>query len=211
MTLYVVRHAESEANERDILASRKDFPLSGTGARQAVHVAAAFMKDHAPEMIITSPLIRAKQTGDAFVSQGIINDHPPQFMTIREELTEQELGRYAGMTYKELETAEGYEHDRTKRWDWVPEGGGESYSMVADRLVPFFEWLDRQQKPKEILVVTHAVTMRMIRAHLEMSLPDYPQEIARNGEVWKIEYRGFGNPHEIESLIYDDSVPERRA
>ena len=82
--------------------------------------------------------------------------------------------------------------------------------MIANRVRPFFSWLDGRSE-QEILVVSHAVTMRLIRAHLEMTLPEYPLPIARNGEVWKLSYQGLGTRHEIESLIYEDTVPEHRA
>ena len=210
MNLYIVRHAESEANEKEILASRLPFPLSETGRRQAAVIARAFLADHRPDLVVCSPLVRSRQTAEYFVSEAASAGYGSTPMVEREEITEQQLGRYAGMSYREIESAEGYVHDRGARWDWVPEGGGESYRMIADRVTPFFAWLD-DRKEKEILVVSHAVTMRLIRAHLEMTLPEYPLPIAKNGEVWKLTYRGLGNRHEIESLIYEDTVPERRA
>ena len=205
MTLCIVRHAESEANERDILASRMDFPLSAAGEQQARTVAEAFCANHAPELIVCSPLKRARQTAEIF---GLAAGEPP--LLVREEITEVHLGRYSGMTYAELERAEGYVHDKSARWDWVPDGGGESYRMIAERVKPFFEWLNGREEG-EILVVCHAVTMRLLRAHLEDSLPEYPASIARNGEVWKLDYRGLGRRHAIESLVYEDALPERRA
>lgn len=209
MTLYFVRHAESEANEKEILGSRMPFPLSETGRTQAAAVAESFLADHSPDMVVCSPLIRARQTAEAF-TEAIAARGFSIPLVEREEITEQQLGRYAGLSYKELETAEGYVHDRGARWDWVPEGGGESYAMIAERLKPFFNWLDSREED-EILVVTHAVTMRLIRACLENSLPEYPLPIAKNGEVWKLDYKGLGARHEIESLIYEDLVPEHRA
>jgi broad specificity phosphatase PhoE len=89
------------------------------------------------------------------------------------------------------------------RWEWVPEGGGESYKTVADRVRVFFEWLQQSTISDEdtILVVTHAVTMRMIRALLENTIPSYPESIAANGEIWRTRYKGLGITHEIESLL----------
>ena len=214
MILYVVRHAESEANEKEILGSRMPFSLSEKGRQQAAIIAESFIKDHSPQLVVCSPLIRARETAEAFVSEIRRMESPGKLsdplLVEREEITEQQLGRYAGMSYSEIESAEGYVHDRAARWDWIPEGGGESYQMIAERVKPFFTWLDSRSE-KEILVVSHAVTMRLIRAHLEMTLPEYPLPIARNGEIWKLEYRGYGHKHEIESLIYEDVVPERRA
>ena len=205
MILYVVRHAESEANAKNILAGRLDYPLSKAGESQAKTVAAAFCADHAPQVIVCSPLKRARQTAEVF---GMAAGGPP--LVVREEITEAHLGCYSGLTYTQLESTEGYVHDRAARWDWVPDGGGESYAMIAERVKPFFAWLDARPE-KKILVVCHAVTMRLIRAHLEDTLPEYPLSIAKNGEVWKLAYEGLGRKHAIESLIYEDVVPKRRA
>ncbi len=213
-TLYFVRHAESQANEQNLLASRRDFPLSAAGERQAAQVADAFMMlvgDDKPQLVVSSPLLRARQTAAAFIkaaSAGTDSGSLP--LIIRDELVEQELGIYSGLAYEELEDAPGYVHERSRRWDWVPDGGGESYSMIAERVKPFFAWLDKRYEDS-ILVVSHAVTMRLVRGHLENTLPSYPLEIARNGEIWKIEYSSLGTAHFIESLYFGDPVPERRA
>jgi broad specificity phosphatase PhoE len=95
-------------------------------------------------------------------------------------------------------------HDRSKRWRWIPEGGGESYEMIANRLVPFFQSLESLEGDS-ILFVTHAVTLRLIKATLEQTLPDYPLNIAKNGEIWKVEFTGLGNIHEIDSIFLGGS------
>jgi broad specificity phosphatase PhoE len=95
-------------------------------------------------------------------------------------------------------------HDRTQRWNWVPAGGGESYEMIAERLEPFFRELETMEDSR-IFFVTHAVTMRLIKAHLEQTLPEYPREIARNGEIWKIQFTGLGDHHDVESIFLGDA------
>ena len=112
---------------------------------------------------------------------------------------------FAGLTYAELDERPDYMHDRTQRWTWVPEGGGESYEMIARRLEPFFQSLEKLDG-ESILVVTHAVTMRLIRAILEQTLPEYPSEIAKNGEIWKVQLAGLGNLHQVESLFLGDAA-----
>ncbi len=37
-TIYFIRHAQSEANLKDILASRQDFPLTEKGRQQGRHL-----------------------------------------------------------------------------------------------------------------------------------------------------------------------------
>ncbi|MBN2627119.1 MAG: histidine phosphatase family protein [Spirochaetales bacterium] len=186
MKLYFMRHGESEANSLDILASRKDFALTERGKKDAEEISREFPDRVGPLTgIISSPLKRARQTAEPFCRL------TRREAEIIEAVTEQELGDFAGMTYAEIENAPGYETDRTKRWEWVPRGGGESYAMIAERIKPFFKDMEERNlkdSSQALLVVTHAVTLRLIRAFLEKTLPHYPREIAHNGEIWEVDY-----------------------
>ncbi|HPR82239.1 MAG TPA: histidine phosphatase family protein [Pontiellaceae bacterium] len=198
-TLYFMRHARSEANLKDILASRLDFPLTEEGLRDAEAIAREFAAVASVDRIVSSPLIRARQTARPFAEACGLT------VQTDERLTEQHLGIFSGLTYAELDTRPDYMHDRAQRWTWVPAGGGESYQMIADRLRPFFLDLE-SMTGSSILFVTHAVTMRLIRATLEQTLPEYPQTIAKNGEIWKVSYTQYGAPHRVESIFLGGSA-----
>ena len=198
-TIYFIRHAQSEANRKDILASRQAFPLTEQGRQDPAAIAAEFPKIASLDRIVCSPLIRAQQTAAPIAAAFGLD------VETDERIIEQELGVFAGLTYAELDERPDYMHDRTQRWTWVPEGGGESYEMIARRLEPFFQSLEKLDG-ESILVVTHAVTMRLIRAILEQTLPEYPSEIAKNGEIWKVQLAGLGNLHQVESLFLGDAA-----
>jgi broad specificity phosphatase PhoE len=108
------------------------------------------------------------------------------------------------MTYAELIDRPDYMHECSRRWKWIPEGGGESYEMIASRLEPFFQSLESLAGDC-ILSVTHAVTLRMVKAILEQTLPDYPSEIAKNCEIWKVQFAGLGNICDVESIYLGGS------
>lgn len=196
--LYFMRHAESEANISDILASQLDFPLTEKGKLDAIQIAKEVLQAHSIDHIITSPLMRAKQTAEPFEKlSGLIAE-----TDIR--VIEQDLGKYAGKTYAQLNHEVDYCHDRSLRWKWIPEGKGESYEMIAERLKPFFDEMFRCEN-KHILIITHAVTMRMIKSILLNILPDYPSDIAHNGEIWEVKLERKQDIHEIKSHFYGDS------
>ncbi|MDZ8117351.1 histidine phosphatase family protein [Pontiella agarivorans] len=199
MTVYFIRHAQSEANLKDILASRRDFPLTEKGRADAQAIAAEFREIAELDRVVSSPLLRAQQTAEPIAKAFGLK------VETDERIIEQELGVFSGMTYAQLDERPDYEHERSKRWNWVPAGGGESYEMIAERLEPFFRSLEK--KPEErVLFVTHAVTMRLIKAHLEQTLPQYPNPIAKNGEIWKTEFTGLGKKHEVESIFLGGSA-----
>jgi len=197
-TIYFMRHAQSEANLKDILASRQDFPLTQKGQQEAAVIASEFKDIAQLDRIFCSPLTRAQQTAQPIAEAFGLD------VEIDERLTEQDLGVFSGMTYAELDDRPDYMHERSRRWKWIPEGGGESYEMIANRLKPFFQSLESLEGDCS-LFVTHAVTLRMVKAILEQTLPDYPREIAKNGEIWQVQFAGLGNIYNVESIYLGGS------
>lgn len=206
--LYLIRHAESVANADNLLAGRIDYPLSATGKLDASAIAAEFAAAIDVDLIWCSPLLRAQQTAAPF----IVACNAP--LRIDERIQEQHMGRFSGKSYPEVESDAGYCHDRTARWDWVPEGGGESYRMIAERVESFLGDLRAQcdqEKLQNVLIVTHAVTLRLFRACLEATLPRYPKRIAGNGEVWSAELTPAGTPSPIKVIELSHGSRAHRA
>lgn len=195
MKIHIIRHTESEANTKGILAGQLDYPLSEKGKQDAKEIASWYTSRFKPEIIYCSPLLRAKQTAFPFrVAEAI-----PLIEDVR--LMEHNLGIYQGKTYEEAELDPTYQKDRLKRWDWhIPKG--ESYKDIAKRLRLFFIDLDPQGP--DTLIVTHAVAMRLMRGLFENTLPVYPEQIPDNGEIWELNFQGVGVKHEIRSLFIDN-------
>jgi len=198
-TLYMIRHAESEANRDRIMASRLPFPLTEAGEADAKLIASELKSIVSIDKIVTSPLLRARQTADCFAEAYGVEPE------VDERISEQELGKFAGMTYDEVKEQQDYETETQKRWDWVFEGG-ESYKMIADRVKSFFEDLEKESENQNILIVTHAVTFRLIKAVLENTLPTYPSQFPNNGEIWKVPFSELGKSHDIESILLGNSA-----
>ncbi len=199
-TLFFMRHAESVANRKRILASQTDVSLTPEGMQGAYDIAREFLKDITLDSIFVSPQLRACQTASPFEQMA------DKKAEIDKAIAEQHLGRFTGMSYDDVKLDPAYEKDVKNRWNWIPEGGGESYKMLASRIIPFFNRFDSADKKSNIFIVTHAVTLRIIKALLEDTLPIYPEKIANNGEIWQVEYRGLGSKHMVKSLFYGNSA-----
>lgn len=207
-TLFLIRHAESVANAANLLAGRKDFPLTATGKSDAAALADGFASSRTVDAIWCSPLLRAQQTAAPFV---LACDAP---LRLDERLQEQHLGRFSGLSYPEVEADPAYCRQRNARWDWVPDGGGESYRMIADRVESFLQELREHcvsEQLQQVLLVTHAVTLRLFRACLENTLPRYPETIAGNGEVWSALLTPDGVPSVVETVGLSCGVRVSRA
>lgn len=193
-TLYIIRHAQSEANVLNLLAGQQDYALSPQGHEDAAQIAAQFCAQHSIDRIICSPLLRARQTAQPFAD--LLNKD----IELDARIMEQNMGRFSGMSYAQAEADAAYETDRLARWQWVPEGGGESYAMLAERTHDFLN--DLLSAQGHILVVTHAVTMRLLRANIEHTLPLYPEKIAANGEIWQVPLCQLDQPNALKSLHF---------
>lgn len=202
--LFIMRHCESEANAHDLLASQLDFELSDRGRADAHAIAAAFGSQFAPDAVMSSPLLRARQTAEAVAARSGVP------VTTCPQIIEQDLGVFAGLSYAEIGRRSDYEHDRTKRWHWVPDGG-ESYCDIYARVCRFFLSTVLTSPHRSILIVTHAVTMRLIRAFLENTAPAYPSPIAGNGEIWDATFQAPGSACAIRELqlLSDPRGPAR--
>lgn len=207
-TLFLIRHAESVANAANLLAGRKDFPLTAGGKRDAAALAEDFASSRTVDAIWCSPLLRAQQTAAPFV---LACDAA---LRLDDRLQEQDLGRFSGLSYPEVEADPAYCRQRNARWDWVPDGGGESYRMIADRVQSFLRELRERcasEQLQQVLLVTHAVTLRLFRACLENTLPQYPEAIAGNGEVWSALLTPHGEATTVETIPLDHLVRTHRA
>ena len=65
MTIYLVRHGETDWNARRIVQGVTDIPLNETGLAQAA-AARELMKDVPIDIIYSSPLVRAYRTAAFF-------------------------------------------------------------------------------------------------------------------------------------------------
>ena len=87
--IYIIRHGQTEMNNRKALQGRSDLPLNGIGLAQAEETGLKFMKsgirfDH----VFTSPLVRAVKTAEL-----IAPDVEPR---VDERLIEMDYGPYEG-------------------------------------------------------------------------------------------------------------------
>jgi len=193
--IHIMRHAQSEANIKEILAGQLDYPLTEKGKEDARQIAQWYNSHYQPSVIYCSPLLRAKQTAMPFHTSDAIP------FILDERLKEQNLGIFQGKTYSQVEQDPTYQMEKTKRWDWNIIDG-ESYHDIAKRIESFFSSIDMAHP--DFLIVTHAVAMRLMRGVLEHTLPVYPGDLAKNGEIWELEFKGVGHKHSITSLFAQD-------
>jgi broad specificity phosphatase PhoE len=157
-TVLLIRHPESDWNQRGIYQGRKDIPLSPLGRAQAQLVAAR-LRDERLHGVICSPLQRARALAHA------IADHHSLHPTPDERLTEISHGEWEGLSRDEVKTQFP---DQYQTWLDRPHAvsfpGGESLQDVHTRSVPPIAQLLARPETGTWVVVTHDTVARLVLA-----------------------------------------------
>ncbi|WP_420848057.1 histidine phosphatase family protein, partial [Neobacillus citreus] len=94
----IVRHGETEWNAIGRLQGRSDIPLNAKGIKQAEE-SGEYLKNSQWDVIITSPLQRAKKTAE------IIKTYINVPLVVMDDFKEKSFGDAEGMTIEEIRTA----------------------------------------------------------------------------------------------------------
>ena len=172
-TLVLVRHGQSDWNEKNLFTGWADPDLTERGIQEA-HTAAAALKAKGIRFdeAFTSELVRAQHTLDIILDDLGQTDIP---VTRDKALNERDYGDLVGMNKDEARRKWGEEqvHIWRRSYDTRPPGG-ESLKDTAERAVPYFEQhiLPKVEKGENVLVSAHGNSLRAIIMWLEKLSPE---------------------------------------
>jgi 2,3-bisphosphoglycerate-dependent phosphoglycerate mutase len=190
--LILVRHGESEWNEKGLWTGLTDIGLSEKGKEESRN-AGEKLKSFPIDLAYTSVLLRAKQTLDEI--RTILNLDLPIFESAA--LNERDYGIYTGKNKWEIQKEVGNgEFQKIRRgWD-VPIKNGESLKDVYNRAVPYYtaEILPKLKDRKNVLIVAHGNSLRALVKYLENISDGHIEnlEIA-TGEIYTYKLDTNGN------------------
>ena len=159
--LGLLRHGQTDWNINFLLQGVTDIPMNQTGIEQ-VKLAAQAIRAEDWDVVLTSPLSRARQTAEIIASQHGYT-----------EIIEQEL-----LIERSFGEAEGLSHDQWRakysNLDVIP--GGESRTQLADRSMLLLETISKELVGKRVLAVSHGALIRALIAIASNN------ELPRDGE-----------------------------
>lgn len=181
--IWFIRHGETDWNREGRLQGQRDIPLNDLGREQAAEagrrlLAAVPEAGRLPWLV--SPLSRTVET--ATLARAAIGLDPPGFVT-DSRLMEITFGRWEGHTWHDLKKRERElaKARKADKWNFVPPAG-ESYAMLAKRIMP---WLEGA--PDEAVIVSHGGVARVLLTMLAGLPPrDAPYQDIRQGEVLRL-------------------------
>ena len=199
MTIYLVRHGETEWNRAGRMQGHLDSPLTARGEAQARAVGEALREliDGDGFDIVASPLGRTRATA-AIICDALGNEAIS--IATDDRLREISWGDWDGLTFDEIEARDPGELARRRhdRWDHRPPGG-ESYAATARRAADWLAGLDSlagANLARPLIAVSHGGIGRLLRG-LYAGLPrdqtlalEQPQDafhLLRDGQIGRID------------------------
>lgn len=143
--LLLARHGQTALNAEGRLAGRLDVPLTDLGVAQARALADAILGHGRPTRVVSSPLLRARQTAEAIGLPVEIDDR----------WIELDYGTYDGARLDEV--PDGVWDEWRRDASFSPPGG-ESLRAVGQRVRDACEELARAIPPEEPVVVMSHVS-----------------------------------------------------
>jgi uncharacterized phosphatase len=174
----LLRHGETDWNACGIIQGRTDIPLNSTGILQAEECG-QFLKSSQWDLIITSPLKRARLTAE------IINRSLMVPLVEMEELKEKCFGDAEGMTFQERRTA-------------FPDNiypNQEDEVSLTNRVMASLNSINQKYGDRKLLLVAHGAVIKSILTHLSTGELGLGKTKLKNGcindihfhqEQWKI-------------------------
>ena len=159
--LGLLRHGQTDWNINFLLQGVTDIPMNETGIEQ-VKLAASAIKAEDWDVILTSPLTRARQTAEIIARQNGFSEIVQQ-----ELLIERSFGEAEGLSHEQWRA-------KYSNLDEIP--GGESRTQLAERSMLLLEIISTQLAGKRVLAISHGA---LIRALLSIASNN---ELPRDGE-----------------------------
>ena len=181
--LWLVRHGQSQGNVArdkanaaghsviDLDVRDVDVPLSDLGLRQAEATGRWFAELPAaerPELVLSSPYLRARQTAEAICEAGALTGDKAKSI-IDERLREREFGVFDGLTtrgIREKFPEEAAHRAKMGKFYHRPPGG-ESWADVILRLRSALNTINLLYTDRRVVIVCHQVVVLCMRYILD--------------------------------------------
>ena len=164
-TTILLRHGQTELSTERRFAGRGDIPLTREGVRQA-ELAARRLAAAGAEVVITSPLQRARRTAEVVAEAAGVP------LVVYEELVEADFGSWQGLTFGE---AAKKWPDELAAWMASPDAAppdGESFAMVAMRVLTGLDRLMADYQHQTTIVVSHVTPIKTLVCRALLAPPE---------------------------------------
>ena len=165
--LVLVRHGQSEWNEKNLFTGWKNPTLTEQGVEEARKAGSKIKSINLDfDLHFTSELLRAQITGEI-----IQREIDQQIKTIKNiALNERDYGDLSGLNKDEAKKKWGEKQVHLWRRSYdTPPPGGESLKDTSDRVIPYFKKTIKPEleMKKNILITAHGNSLRALIKNIE--------------------------------------------
>lgn len=160
MNIYIVRHGQTEWNSQKRIQGRADTSLNELGKKQAFETK-NLLSDIDIDLIICSPLTRAKQTAE------IINSNREIEIIYDNRITERNFGKIEGHKINDYNFNEFWDYNKNIKYEDI-----ETMHELFDRVYGFIEDMISKYKNKNILIVSHGGVGLPFYCYFNKEIPD---------------------------------------
>ncbi|GAB6875665.1 histidine phosphatase family protein [Thermaerobacter litoralis] len=166
VTLYLIRHGETEWNRAGLYQGQRDVDLSARGRQQVRALGRRFVR-RPPDLVLASDLRRALATAQAVAA----SRRPPVPLETDPRLREMSFGEWEGLAVAEIRAryADDYAAYQADPFEGRPTGG-ETFRELGERA--WAAVAERLERPglRRLAVVAHGGTVKALLCRL-LELP----------------------------------------
>jgi broad specificity phosphatase PhoE len=164
-TTLLLRHGQTPLSTERRFAGRADIPLTKEGVAQA-RAAARRLAGAGLDVIVSSPLQRARRTAEAVAE---LSGAP---MVIYEEFVEADFGAWEGLSFGEAGEKWPEELAAWMRSPDATPPDGESFAMVALRVLAGLDRVMSDYQHKKIVIVSHVTPIKTLVCRALLAPPE---------------------------------------
>ena len=173
MEILMVRHGQTDWNVEKKVQGKADIELNENGIEQA-KITSEKLKDRKIDVIISSPLKRAKQTAE------IINQKLNCPIYIEEGIAERDFGEFEGEYKNEFDFEGFWSYEKNLKYDKA-----ENIRDFFERIYNALDNIIEKYNDKNVLIVSHGGVSRVVNCYFN-GIPNKDNIISlglRNCEV----------------------------
>lgn len=161
LTIYLVRHAQTEWNEQGIVQGWKDSPLTQDGIVKA-EMLGERLKEMSLDAVYASPSERAVKTAK------IVSGFPAAAIKKEKRLMELNYGSWDGRPAEAIQKEEEAKVTTFFKEPHLFEApGGDTFSALQQRAASAWESMINTHQEGRILLVSHSGTLKCLLAYLK--------------------------------------------
>ncbi len=165
-TTLLLRHGATELSAERRFSGRGDVALTKEGVRQASLAARRLAAEPGVDVVVTSPLQRARHTAEA------VAEATGAALIVDDDLVEADFGAWQGLTFAE---ANARWPEELAAWLTSPDAappGGESFAMVALRVLAALDRLIESHRHARAVMVSHVTPIKTLVCRALLAPPE---------------------------------------